>query len=87
MIAVNILSLASVTKSHRVWINTDIDNTLYVFNKDGSYIQFGLYKTTNLYLLDINVSQPELSLSHTIAESEKEKYPVINSMHHQVTLI
>ena len=49
-----------------------------LFNSDGTYIRFGLCKNTNLYTLDIGMTKPELSLSHTTVEDEKGKYSAID---------
>ena len=35
-------------------------------------------KNTNLYTLDIGITKPELSLSHTTVEDEKGKYSAID---------
>ena len=59
-------------------MDTGIDNAFYVFNSDGTYVRFGLCKHTNLYTLDIGMTKPELSLSHTIMEDEKGKYSTID---------
>ena len=69
----NLLSLASVLKTHRVYTDTDVDNVLYVYNRDGTYVRFGLCKGKKLYILDIGITKPELSLSHTMVEDRKSK--------------
>ena len=53
-------------------MDTDIDSAFYVFNKDGKYVLFGLCTRTNLYILDVGMSHPNLSLLHSIAEIEEE---------------
>ena len=37
---INLLSMAKVSDYHRITMDTDIDNTIYVYNDDGSYIRF-----------------------------------------------
>ena len=74
----NLVSLAAVSKTHRVYMDAGIDNAFHVFNSDGTYVRFGLCKHTNLYTLDIGTTKPELSLSHTTVEEEKGKYSAID---------
>ena len=63
---INLLSLVGVSKDYCVCINTDIVNIFYVFNKEGTYAQFVLCKIINQYILYVFMTQPRLSLSHTI---------------------
>ena len=62
---VNLLSLVFVSKKHRVYMDTNINNAFYVYNKNGTYIHSGLCKNISLYSLDIGTNRLELSLSHT----------------------
>ena len=49
----NLLSLARVSKEHRVFLDTSIENAFYVFADDGKYIKFALDKN-NLYCLHVD---------------------------------
>ena len=49
----NLLSLARVSKEHRVCLDTSIENAFYVYDDDGSYIKFELNKN-NLYCLHVD---------------------------------
>jgi hypothetical protein len=49
----NLLSLARVSKEHRVVLDTAIENAFYVYADDGSYIKFELNKN-NLYCLHVD---------------------------------
>jgi hypothetical protein len=49
----NLLSLARVSKEHRVYLDTAIDNAFYVYADDGSYIKFELNRN-NLYCLHVD---------------------------------
>lgn len=59
-------------------MNTYIDNAFYIFNKDRTYVQFGLCGKINLKILNVGMSQMNLSLSHSIVETEKAKYSAID---------
>ena len=45
----NLLPLESVSKTHLVYMDTEVDNAFYVYNMDVSYIsvRFGLCESTN----------------------------------------
>merc|ERR1711949_10905 len=45
----NILSLAMISKTNLVYMDTAIDNDFYVFDGEGKYLRFHLCRTTNLY--------------------------------------
>merc|ERR1711884_910838 len=45
----NILSLAMISKTNRVYMDTAIDNAFYVFDGEGKYLRFHLCCATNLY--------------------------------------
>ena len=49
----NLLSLAFISKTNCVYMDTAIDNAFYVFDEEGKYICFHLCQITNLYRLDI----------------------------------
>ena len=49
----NLLLLALISKTNRVYMDTVIDNTFYVFGQEGKYLRFHLCWVTNLYQLDI----------------------------------
>ena len=48
----NILSMVIVSDSHCLVMDTDTDNDIYVFNDDGTYIQF-LHTKWNVYELQV----------------------------------
>ena len=68
----NLLSLARVSKEHRVCLDTSIENAFYVYDDDGSYIKFELNKN-NLYCLHVDDgSSPHVFL--TTVEGQSKSY-------------
>jgi hypothetical protein len=66
----NLLSLARVSKEHRVFLDTSIDNAFYVYDDDGSYIKFELNKN-NLYCLHVDDgSSPHIFLTTVDGKSK-----------------
>ena len=49
----NLLSLARVSKEHRVFLDTSIENAFYVYDDDNNYIKFEL-NDNNLYCLHVD---------------------------------
>ena len=49
----NLLLLALISKTNRVYMDTAINNAFYVFDEEGKYLCFHLCQITNLYRLDI----------------------------------
>jgi hypothetical protein len=66
----NLLSLARVSKEHRVVLDTAIENAFYVYADDGSYIKFELNKN-NLYCLHVDDgSSPHIFLTTVDGKSK-----------------
>ena len=53
----NLLLLALISKTNRVYMDTAIDNAFYVFDEEGKYLSFHLFQRTNLYRLDIEQTE------------------------------
>jgi hypothetical protein len=54
----NILSLALIAETKRVFMDSAIDDAIYVFNEDGSYVRFS--KTPNgMYCIDITTDDDD----------------------------
>ena len=68
----NLISLARVAEKNRAVLDTAIDNALYVFNDDGSYIRFAC-QPNGLYCLHVSDGDDPKMLLTTV-EGEKEKY-------------
>jgi len=52
-IVANLLSLGKIAKEFRVVMDTDIDDAIYVYGKDGKYLRFG--KTAKgLYCMELH---------------------------------
>ena len=49
----NLLSLALISETNCVYMDTSITNAFYVFYQEGKYLYFHLCRATNLYRLDI----------------------------------
>ena len=69
----NILSMAKVSDHHRITTDTDIDNTIYVFNDDGSYICFHQMKQ-DVYEMQIRdgAKMAECHALTTVKETEMQ---------------
>ena len=74
----NLLSLALVADTKRVVMDSAIDNAIYVFNDDGSYVRFG--KTPNgMYCLDINIDDDNhVVLAHHTVKGESAHFSAID---------
>ena len=69
----NILSLAMISKTNRVYMDTAIDNAFYVFDGEGKYLRFHLCHSTNLYRLDIEQTNDGATIFTTIEGCETTK--------------
>ena len=69
----NILSLALISKTNRVYMDTAIDNAFYVFDGEGKYLRFHLYRSTNLYRLDVEQTNDGATIFTTIEGCETTK--------------
>lgn len=65
-----ILSLALISKTNYVYMDTAINNAFYVFDKEGKYLCFYLCQTTNLYQLDIEETSQGGCIFTTVAGCE-----------------
>jgi hypothetical protein len=71
-----LLSLARVSKDHRVVLDTAIENAFYVYADDGSYIKFEL-NANNLYCLHVDDgSSPHIFL--ITVEGQSKSYSDID---------
>ena len=66
----NILSLAMISKTNRVYMDTAIDNAFYVFDGEGKYLWFHLCHIINLYRLDIEQTNDGATIFTTVEECE-----------------
>jgi hypothetical protein len=72
----NLLSLARVSKDHRVVLDTAIENAFYVYADDGSYIKFEL-NANKLYCLHVDDgTSPHVFL--TTVEGQSKSYSDID---------
>jgi hypothetical protein len=74
----NILSLAMVAETKRVVMDSAIDNAIYVFNEDGSYVRFA--KTPNgMYCIDIATDNNEhVVIAHQTVKGESAHFSAID---------
>jgi hypothetical protein len=74
----NILSLAMITETKRVVMDTAIDNEFYVFNEDGTYIRFT--RTSNgMYCIDINTKEDDhVVMAHQTVQGESSHFSAID---------
>ncbi|OEU23519.1 hypothetical protein FRACYDRAFT_233689 [Fragilariopsis cylindrus CCMP1102] len=74
----NLLSLAMLTDTKRVVMDSAIDNAIYVFNDDGSYIRFG--KTSNgMYCIDITTDDDHhIVMAHQTVKGESAHFSAID---------
>jgi hypothetical protein len=74
----NILSLAMIADTKRVFMDSAIDNAIYVFNEDGSYIRFA--KTPNgMYCIDVATDQDQqVVLAHQTVKGESAHFSAID---------
>jgi hypothetical protein len=74
----NILSLAMVAETKRVVMDSAIDNAIYVFNEDGSYVRFA--KTPNgMYCIDIaSDNNNHVVMAHQTEKGESAHFSAID---------
>jgi hypothetical protein len=74
----NILSLAMVSETKRVVMDSAIDNAIYVFNEDGSYIRFSC-TPNGMYCIDINTDEDDhVVLAHQTVQGESAHFSAID---------
>jgi hypothetical protein len=66
----NLLSLALLSKSHRIVLDTSIDNAFYVYKDNGEYIRFSL-EPNGLYCLHVDDGSSPATLLTTVDEEKK----------------
>jgi hypothetical protein len=74
----NILSLAMIADTKRVMMDTRIDDAIYVFNEDGTYVRFA--RTPNgMYCIDINTDEEDhLVMAHQTVKGESSHFSAID---------
>jgi hypothetical protein len=74
----NILSLAMIAETKRVVMDTAIDNAVYVFNEDCTYIRFS--RTPNgMYCIDIDKDKDDhVVMAHQTVKGESAHFSAIN---------
>jgi hypothetical protein len=74
----NILSLALIAETKRVVMDSAIDDAIYVFNEDGSYVRFS--KTPNgMYCIDITTDNVDHKvLAHQTVKGESSHFSAID---------
>jgi hypothetical protein len=74
----NILSLALLAETKRVFMDSAIDNAIYVFNEDGSYVRFA--KTPNgMYCIDITTDDDDhIVMAHQTVKGESAHFSAID---------
>jgi hypothetical protein len=77
-IVANILSLAMIAETKRVFMDSAIDNAIYIFNEDGSYIQFA--KTPNgMYCIDVATDDNNhIVMAHQTVKEESAHFSAID---------
>jgi hypothetical protein len=72
----NLLLLALLSKSHRVTLDTKVDNAFYVYKDNGEYIRFKL-ESNGLYCLHVDDGTSPATLLTTVDE-EKKLFPALD---------
>jgi hypothetical protein len=74
----NILSLAMLTDTKQVVMDSAIDNAIYVFNEDGTYVRFS--KTPNgMYCINITTDgENQIILAHQTVKGESAHFSAID---------
>jgi hypothetical protein len=74
----NILSLAMIADTKRVVMDTAIDDAIYVFNEDGTYIRFS--RTPNgMYCIGVNVDEDDnVIMAHQTVKGESAHFSGID---------
>ena len=74
----NILSLAILADSNRVFMDTSIDDAFYVFDGNSEFSRFTRYPTNNLYCLDLEESEKAATkLSMVTVEDKMKEYSLL----------
>jgi hypothetical protein len=73
----NMLSLALLTQTKQVTMDTAIENAFIVYNEDGSYIKF-IPSKNGMYCLDIGTSDDLHVMAIQTVEDEERKYSNID---------
>jgi hypothetical protein len=66
----DLVSLALLSKSHRIYLNTRVDNVFYVYKDNGEYIRFQL-ESNGLYCLHVDDGSSPTTLLTTVEEEKK----------------
>ena len=66
----NLVSLALLSKSHRIFLDSRIDNAFYVYKDNGEYIRFKL-ESNGLYCLHVDDGSSPTTLLTTVEEEKK----------------
>jgi hypothetical protein len=74
----NILSLAMIAETKRVFMDSAIDNAICIFNEDGSYIRFA--KTPNgMYCIDVATDDNKhIVMAHQTVKEESAHFSAID---------
>jgi hypothetical protein len=74
----NLLSLAMIAVTKQVVMDTAIDDAIYVFNEDGTYMRFA--RTANgMYCIDLNSNGDEaMVMAHRTVKGESAKFSAID---------
>jgi hypothetical protein len=74
----NILSLAMIAETKRVVVDSAIDNEIYIFNDDGSYVRFA--KTPNdMYCINITTDDDDhVVMAHQTVKGESAHFSAID---------
>lgn len=71
----NIVSLSLLSNTHRIIMNTGVENTFYVFNREvGIYMKYTRCATLNLYTYVVGISKESEVLLHSIVEGKGYKF-------------
>ena len=73
----NLIFMAVVSDHHRIVMDTDINNAIYVFNDDGTYIRFQRTKR-NLYCLHIGDTAEHKHCYLSTVEGTKMQYSALD---------
>jgi hypothetical protein len=75
----NIISLAMIADTKRVVMDTAIDDAIYVFNKDGTYIRFS--RTPNgMHCIGVNIDEDDnVIMAHQTVKGESAHFSGIDS--------
>ena len=61
----NIISLSLLSDTHRIVMDTDVENAFYVFNRtDGTYMKYTRCATSNLYTYVVGEGEEKDVLLH-----------------------